>query len=78
MLVAMDIRKTSIRSTPKIAIPDAIIMGTAVVRDATIITRNTKDFRNRSDCRIRTPYGVTSTNPVGFINILPPKESDLP
>lgn len=72
MLAATDIRKASIRFAPKVAVPDAIIMGAAVVRNATIITRNTKDFRDSSHCRIRIPYDVTSTDPVGFINILPP------
>lgn len=78
MLVAADVRKVSIRAAPKVAVPDAIIMGTAIVRNATIITRNTKDFRDRPDCRIRVPYGVTSTNPVDFINIRPPRDSELP
>ena len=69
MFAAAKIRKLSIRSGAKIPLPDAIIQGTAVVKNALIVTRNKKDFRGAG---IRIPYEVTSTQRLTFSNVVPP------
>ena len=40
----------------KLAIPDAVIAATAILNDAELVTKNTKDFKNISDLKIRAPY----------------------
>jgi hypothetical protein len=69
MFAAAQIRKFSLQKGPKIALPDAVIQGTAVVKNAMIITRNKKDFRGPD---VRIPYEVAKTHPLTFINVVPP------
>lgn len=69
MSAAAEIRATSIAISRKIALPDAIIVATAAVHDATVITRNKKDFLHWN---VRIPYELSNTTPVSFINIVPP------
>lgn len=40
----------------KIAIPDAIVAATAIISNAELITKNTKDFKNIPNLRIKLPY----------------------
>ena len=40
----------------KIKTPDAIIASTAIVNGLTLITRNTKDFKNIEGLKIIDPY----------------------
>lgn len=74
MTFAADLRRTSIETGRKVALPDAIIMTTGLLRADVIITRNQRDFKLAELLRghIRTPYELTNTCPVGFTNILPP------
>ena len=46
----------SIRLLYRIKLPDALIAGTAIVNDLTLITRNTKDFANIEGLKIVNPY----------------------
>jgi len=72
MKLAAQIRGDSIRKGPKIALPDAIIMATALHLDLQIITRNKKDFKGP---KVRTPYELVTTTSVQVVNaILPGKE----
>jgi predicted nucleic acid-binding protein len=72
---AATLRKDSIQMKKKVALPDAIIMATALAHANLIITRNTRDFAILMALRpkfVRIPYEVTNTIPVGFINVVPP------
>jgi len=69
MIASMTIRRMSIQMGHKVALPDAIIMGTGIVRGATIVTRNKKDFFTPN---VRIPYELKSINPAEFINVDPP------
>ena len=40
----------------KLSIPDAIIAATALLNKAELVTKNTKDFKNIADLKIRIPY----------------------
>lgn len=63
------------RVGPKIALPDAIIQATADVKNLTIITRNTKDFRG---VRVRVPYELKTTSVVSVVNVDPPGDTPNP
>ncbi len=52
-LHSAEVRGGSLRSPPKISLPDTIIMGTAIATGRTVVTRNTKDFKGM---RVRVPY----------------------
>ena len=54
-IVNMTIR---IRQKQKIKLPDAIIAVTAVINDFTLISRNTKDFKNISGLKVINPYDM--------------------
>lgn len=69
MVASMAIRRKSIQVGPKVSLPDAVIMGTGKVRGAIIVTRNKRDFFVPN---VRIPYELTPTDPVQFINIVPP------
>jgi predicted nucleic acid-binding protein len=72
---AATLRKDSIEMKKKVALPDTIIMATGLVYANLIITRNTRDFAIVMALRpqlVRIPYELTDTNPVGFINLVPP------
>jgi len=45
-----------VRKANKIKLPDAIIAATALVYNLTLITRNTKDFRNIEGLEVLNPY----------------------
>lgn len=47
-----------IRQKQKIKLPDAIIAATAIVFDFTLITRNTKDFKNIDGLNLLNPYDL--------------------
>lgn len=47
-----------IRKQYKTKLPDAIITATALVNKLTIITRNTKDFKNIQGLEVIDPYGL--------------------
>lgn len=44
-----------VRKKLKMKLPDSIIMATAIVNDAMLVTRNTKDFP-QDDIMVRVPY----------------------
>ncbi|RFP10133.1 MULTISPECIES: PIN domain-containing protein [unclassified Duganella] len=69
MIASMEVRRMSIQMRHKVALPDAIIMGTALSCRATIVTRNKKDFFTPN---VRIPYELTPIDPVEFINVDPP------
>lgn len=73
MKLAASIRRGSIELRSKVALPDAIIMATGQLHSDVVITRNKKDFRMlRSLGKLRIPYELTNTDPVGFINVVHP------
>lgn len=82
MEFATTLRTGSIEMKKKVALPDAIIMATGVARANHIITRNTRDFGILAVFKthlVRVPYELTNTNPVGFVNVVPPSgQSSLP
>ena len=53
ILTAIEIRKTH-----KTKLPDAIIVATALVKELTIITRNTKDFDKIEGLDVLNPYDI--------------------
>ncbi len=65
MRAAASVMSERRRVGPKIALPDAIIQATADVKNLTIITRNTKDFRG---VRGRVPYELKTTSVVSVVN----------
>lgn len=62
----VEVRGDSLRSPPKISLPDAIIMGTAIATGRTIVTRNTKDFKGAG---IRVPYEFATVTNIRVINV---------
>lgn len=74
---AAQIRGDSIRKGPKIALPDAIIMATAQVRNLTIITRNKRDFRGTN---VRVPYELVQGEGrnVKVVNVAPRTALSVP
>ncbi|UTY58152.1 PIN domain-containing protein [Massilia sp. erpn] len=66
---AAAIRRHSVRSTPKIALADAIILATAKVHGLTVITRNTRDFKGKN---VRIPYELRPSTTFSVVNIAPP------
>lgn len=66
---AAAVRGASIRTPPKMALPDAIIRATGNVTSRLIITRNKKDF---SGPNIRIPYELDTQTIVHVINVVPP------
>lgn len=46
----------NLRKKIKIALPDAIIAATALAHDFTLVTRNTKDFKNIEGLEIMNPF----------------------
>jgi len=50
-------RAVAIRRTLKIKLPDAIILATAQVDGRTLVTRNTRDFKNGM-AGVRVPYKI--------------------
>lgn len=60
------------RFGPKIALPDAIIAATAMVKGLTVITRNTKDFKG---INVRVPYELQTVSTVLVVNVNPPGET---
>ena len=45
-----------LRKATAIKVPDAIVAATALVNHATLVTRNTVDFRNISDLNLLDPF----------------------
>ena len=45
-----------IRKAHKIKLPDAIIAATALVHNFTLITRNTPDFKNIANLKLKNPW----------------------
>ncbi len=45
-----------LRKSAAVKVPDAIIAATARIYRATLVTRNTDDFRNLEDLDIRNPF----------------------
>jgi predicted nucleic acid-binding protein len=74
MTLAAELRRISIETKPKIALPDAIIMATGMICAQTTITRNRRDFKlaERMRGHVRTPYELTDGEPIGFKNVIPP------
>ena len=50
------IKAIEIRKTYKIKLPDAIIAATALIYEFTLISRNTKDFKNIPGLEVVNPY----------------------
>jgi predicted nucleic acid-binding protein len=51
-------RTIRLRQKQKIKLPDAAIAATALVNDLTLISRNTKDFKNIKGLEIVDPYKI--------------------
>ncbi|MFK7970037.1 MAG: type II toxin-antitoxin system VapC family toxin [Bacteroidia bacterium] len=49
-------KAAEIRKTHRIKLPDAIIAATACVHDLTLITRNTKDFKDIEGLEVINPF----------------------
>jgi len=47
----------TIRKATRIKVPDAIIAATAIIKESSIVTRNTEDFKGISGLNIINPYG---------------------
>ena len=47
----------TIRKATRIKVPDAIIAATAIIKECSLITRNTEDFKGISGLNIINPYG---------------------
>jgi len=47
-----------LRKTHKIKVPDAIIAATTLINNLTLITRNTKDFKNIEGLEVINPYEI--------------------
>lgn len=47
-----------VRSLYKIKLPDAIIAATALANGLTLVSRNTKDFKNIQGLEVIDPYGL--------------------
>lgn len=75
--LAAQIRGDSIRAKRKIALPDAIIMATAQVRNLTIITRNKHDF---AGANVRVPYELIlgARGTIEVVNVVPRIVSPMP
>jgi predicted nucleic acid-binding protein len=73
MTVAANLRAESIRQGPKIALPDAIIMATAISKGMMLVTRNKKDFKGPN---VRIPYELEITTTVKVVNVMPPPPAD--
>jgi predicted nucleic acid-binding protein len=73
MTRAANLRADSIRKGPKIALPDAIIMATAVSKNIMLITRNKKDFKGPN---VRIPYELETATTVTVVNVIPPALTD--
>ena len=52
------IKTAQIRKQNKLKLPDAIIAATAMVYDLTLITRNTKDFKDIGELKILDLYNL--------------------
>jgi len=52
------LKTIEIRKSIKIALPDAIIAATALVYDFTLLSRNTKDFKNIPELKLQNPWEV--------------------
>ncbi|GAO27811.1 hypothetical protein [Geofilum rubicundum] len=50
------VKTIELRKIIKIALPDAIIAATALVYDLTLLSRNTKDFIDVPNLKIRNPW----------------------
>jgi predicted nucleic acid-binding protein len=66
MTGAAKLRGDSIRNGPKILLPDAIILATAIAENLTLITRNTRDFKGPN---VRVPYELV-TNSAGSVEVV--------
>ncbi|MBW6533599.1 MAG: type II toxin-antitoxin system VapC family toxin [Mariniphaga sp.] len=51
-------RTICLRQKQKIKLPDAVIAATALVNELTLISRNTKDFKNIKGLEIVDPYKI--------------------
>jgi len=47
----------TIRKATRIKVPDAIIAATAIIKESSLITRNTEDFKGIIGLNIINPYG---------------------
>lgn len=47
----------TIRKATRIKVPDAIIAATAIIKECSLVTRNTEDFKGISGLNIINPYG---------------------
>jgi len=47
----------TIRKESRIKVPDAIIAATAIIKECSLVTRNTEDFKGISGLNIINPYG---------------------
>jgi len=47
-----------IRQKQKIKLPDAVIAATALTNGLTLVSRNTKDFKNIQAIEVIDPYGL--------------------
>lgn len=69
MKLAAKIRGESIRNGPKVALPDAIIMATALHLELQVITRNKKDFKGPN---VRIPYELMTNTTIQVVNAIQP------
>jgi predicted nucleic acid-binding protein len=51
-------RTIRLRQKQKIKLPDAVIAATALVNEPTLISRNTKDFKNIKGLEVLDPYKI--------------------
>lgn len=51
-------KTVEIRRTYKLKLPDALIAGTAITHQLTLVTRNTKDFVRVSELKIINPFEI--------------------
>jgi len=54
------LKTVAIRKSTRIKLPDALIAATAIVHELTLITRNTRDFRNLTELQVVNPFEVIS------------------
>jgi predicted nucleic acid-binding protein len=52
------LKTAELRKTHKIKLPDAIIAGTALTYNLTLITRNISDFKNMEGLKVVNPFEV--------------------
>jgi len=55
---SIKVKTADIRKSHRIKLPDAIIAATAIIYDLTLITKNTKDFKNITNLDSVNPFEI--------------------